>query len=130
MRWETDVSSPGWRRACAARTAAIGSTPSNRAGTDRALRSQGVELGPPRREELRGRDGLVAHPSAPYFAATSILVIFSFRSPPGGRELDLLAALAAQKRLSDRRLVGELHSVGFASAEPTIVYFVDLPPLP
>src|SRR5439155_25304348 len=65
-----------------------------------------------------------------YFRPTSILVIFSLRAGPRGT---FTATVSLRLRPISARPTGDslesLCSCGFASAEPTIVYFTDLPVL-
>ena len=83
-RWRTSVSSPAARPACAARTAAIGSTPvelvRERVDPGGAER---LELAPTRRQQLSPSRRLARSRGSPYFDSTSILVILRRRSPLG-----------------------------------------------
>ena len=57
-----------------------------------------------------------------YLRPTSILVILSLRAGPRGTCTETVSPrLVTEQRAAHRRLVGDLFSAGFASAEPTIV---------
>ena len=80
-----------------------------RAGTGRSpSRAQPLELRPPDGEQVV-LGPIVRSRSRAGYRPTSILVIFERALLAAGqRDLDLVVALAADERLADRRLVGEL----------------------
>src|SRR5947209_9349938 len=86
-----------------------------------ACGAQLIQLPPPIRKDA----GLFAHNA--YFDATSILVILSLRSPLGVEMTTSSPRLCPSSALPTGDSLESFISAGFASAEPTIVYLVDLP---
>src|SRR5690348_7521285 len=87
--------------------------------------AQLVELAPPGRKDVCG---FLAQGGGPRYLATSILVIFRCRSPRGVANETSSPRLRPIRALPTGDSLESLASAGSASAEPTIVYFVDFPP--